>query len=54
MGEFFDRTGLRIGGSAAANWRAAYQVARRLGPDDAVVTLFACAGTPEEWERLGR
>ncbi|HEV7805078.1 MAG TPA: pyridoxal-phosphate dependent enzyme [Solirubrobacteraceae bacterium] len=54
MGEFFDRTGIRIGGSAAANWLSACEVARRLGPDESVVTLFACAGTPEEWQRLGR
>lgn len=54
MGEFFDRTGIRIGGSAAANWLSACRVASEMSPDESVVTLFACAGTPEEWKRLGR
>ncbi len=54
MAEFYDRTGIRIGSSAAANWLAASEVARAVGKGGTVVTLFACAGMPEEWERLGR
>ncbi|WP_405864699.1 pyridoxal-phosphate dependent enzyme [Streptomyces sp. NBC_01515] len=54
MGEFFDLTGLRIGSSAAANWLAAKEVAAELPPDAVVVTVFACAGNPEQWSELGR
>jgi cysteine synthase A len=54
MGEFYDLTGLRIGSSAAANWLAAKEVAAELPPDAVVVTVFACAGNPEQWSELGR
>ncbi|MFH8787507.1 PLP-dependent cysteine synthase family protein [Streptomyces roseoverticillatus] len=54
MGEFHDLTGLRIGSSAAANWLAAKEVAAALPPSATVVTVFPDAGTPEEWEQLGR
>jgi cysteine synthase A len=54
MGMFFDQTGVRIGSSSAANWLAAREVAVELGPKATVVTVFPCAGTPEEWEKLQR
>jgi cysteine synthase A len=54
MAKFFDLTGVRIGSSAAANWIIAGQIASTLSPWDTVVTVFPCAGMPEEWERLGR
>ncbi|MEU3986179.1 pyridoxal-phosphate dependent enzyme [Streptomyces sp. NPDC026672] len=53
MAEFRDRTGTRIGSSAAANWLAARDVAATLSPSETVVTVFPDAGTPEEWERIG-
>jgi cysteine synthase A len=54
MAEFFDRTGMRIGSSAAANWLIACDIAAELPPTATVVTVFADAGTPEEWQRLAR
>lgn len=54
MGEYFDRTGVRIGSSAAANWLAARAVAAALPSSATVVTVFPCAGTAEEWQRLQR
>ncbi|MEU1673872.1 pyridoxal-phosphate dependent enzyme [Streptomyces roseifaciens] len=54
MGEFHDLTGLRIGSSAAANWLAAKETAAALPPSATVVTVLPDAGTPEEWEQLGR
>jgi cysteine synthase A len=51
MLDLFERTGMRVGSSAAANWLAASDFAARLSPDEFVVTVFPCAGTPEEWER---
>jgi cysteine synthase A len=54
MAEYLDRTGTRIGSSAAANWKVAAEVARRLGPDGVVVTIFPDAGSPSEWAELGR
>jgi cysteine synthase A len=54
MAEYLDRTGIRIGSSAAANWRVALDVAARIGPDGLVVTVFPDAGSPSEWADLGR
>jgi cysteine synthase A len=54
MGEFFDLTGVRIGSSAAANWLIAKEYAARMPPSALVVTVFPCAGTPEQWIELGR
>lgn len=52
MQDFLERTGTRIGASSAANWLTAYRAAERLGPDDIVVTLFADAGSREDWDRV--
>jgi cysteine synthase len=52
MGRFRDLSGLRIGSSAAANWIAACEVARGLAADQAVVTVFPDAGSPEEWRKV--
>lgn len=49
MGDFLHETGTRIGTSAAANWYVAKDVAKDLPPAAVVVTVFPCAGTPEEW-----
>ncbi|HEY2795499.1 MAG TPA: pyridoxal-phosphate dependent enzyme [Micromonosporaceae bacterium] len=54
MGEFFDLTGVRIGSSAAANWLIAKEYAARMPPTALIVTVFPCAGTPEQWIELGR
>lgn len=54
MAEFYERTGIRIGSSAAANWLVAKEFAGRLGPEAVVVTVFACTGTPEQWVELDR
>jgi len=58
MGEFFDLTGVRIGSSSAANWLVARDVAAKVGaefgPDSDIVTVFPCAGTPEQWMELCR
>jgi cysteine synthase A len=54
MGEFFDLTGTRIGSSAAANWLIAKEYAKTMPSDSVVVTVFPCAGTPEQWAQLGR
>ncbi|MEV4439385.1 pyridoxal-phosphate dependent enzyme [Streptomyces sp. NPDC049577] len=54
MAEFRDRTGVRIGSSAAANWLVAREIAAALPPSATVVTVFPDAGTPEEWERIDR
>ncbi|HEU5470960.1 MAG TPA: pyridoxal-phosphate dependent enzyme [Actinophytocola sp.] len=54
MGEFFDRTGIRIGSSAAANWLVAKDYAARMSPGSLIVTVFPCTGSPEQWAELGR
>ncbi|WP_413742179.1 pyridoxal-phosphate dependent enzyme [Sodalis sp. RH15] len=51
MYEFNHLTGIRIGASSAANWRSAYYLARALGPDERVITLFADAGSDRDRER---
>lgn len=51
MVRFEEATGRRIGTSAAANWLVSWQLAEQLSPDDIVVTIFADAGSPEEWQR---
>ncbi len=51
MYEFYRLTGIPIGASAAANWKSAYQLARSLGPDELVVTLFADAGSDCDREK---
>ncbi|NJM90779.1 MAG: pyridoxal-phosphate dependent enzyme [Myxococcales bacterium] len=43
--------GFWIGSSSAANLQTARALASQLGPDSVVVTVFPCAGTPEERER---
>lgn len=54
MGEFFDLTGVKIGSSAAANWLVAREYAARMPSGSLIVTVFPCAGTPEQWAELGR
>ncbi|WP_157868647.1 PLP-dependent cysteine synthase family protein [Streptomyces caatingaensis] len=49
--EFRERTGRKIGASSAANWLTAREVAREYGPEETVVTLFADAGSQEDWAR---
>lgn len=49
MNEFRDLTGHSIGPSSAANWLVARELAAQLPPDRTVVTLFADAGTVEDW-----
>ncbi|XBS69529.1 hypothetical protein ABK905_24685 [Acerihabitans sp. KWT182] len=51
MHEFYLLTGIRIGASSAANWKSAYQLARSLGPDERVVTLFADAGCDSDRQK---
>jgi cysteine synthase A len=51
--EFFSLTGTRIGTSASANWLVARRIAAELPPDELVVTMFADAGTPEQWDGIG-
>jgi cysteine synthase len=51
--EFFSLTGTRIGTSASANWLVARRIAAELPPHELVVTMFADAGTPEQWEGIG-
>ncbi len=47
--DFAQRTGMRLGTSAAANLMAARTVAERLGPARTVVTIFPSYATPDEW-----
>lgn len=54
MGEFFDLTGMRIGSSAAANWLIAKEYAMTMPSGSVIVTVFPCAGTPEQWAQLDR
>jgi cysteine synthase len=51
--EFFSLTGMRIGTSASANWKVARQLAAELPSDAVVATVFADAGTPEQWDEIG-
>ena len=51
--EFFGLTGTRLGTSAAANWLVARRIAAELPPDAVVTTVFADAGTPEQWTQIG-
>ncbi|TKI04470.1 pyridoxal-phosphate dependent enzyme [Martelella alba] len=51
MYEFYRLTGVRIGASAAANWKSAYQLAQTMDPDHVVVTLFADAGSDSDREK---
>ncbi|CDL83708.1 pyridoxal-phosphate dependent enzyme [Xenorhabdus szentirmaii] len=51
MYEFFQLTGIKIGPSAAANWKTAWKLAETMTPDQKVVTLFADAGTDDEREQ---
>lgn len=48
---FFEETGIPIGGSAAANWIVACELASRLGQHTNVVTVFADAGSDADRER---
>lgn len=50
--EFFSLTGTRIGTSASANWLVARRIAAQLPSDELVVTMFADAGNPEQWEAI--
>jgi cysteine synthase len=52
--EFLDLTGTRIGTSSAANWLVARELAAGLPPEAVIVTMFADAGTPEQWNEIGR
>jgi cysteine synthase A len=52
--EFFDLTGIRIGTSSSANWLVARRIAAELPSDSVIATVFADAGTPEQWEEIGR
>jgi cysteine synthase A len=52
VSSFARLTGIRLGTSAAANWLAAKHVAKQLGPDATVVTVFPSLITPEEWENI--
>ena len=52
MKTFYKDTGVKIGSSSAANLKAALKVAKDLGPDGVVVTVFPCAGSAEEWDKL--
>jgi len=54
MAELHAATGMRVGSSAAANWLSARAIAREMAPNETVVTVFPCAGSPEEWRQLGR
>ncbi len=51
MRDFFGQTGIKIGSSAAANWRAAGKLAAILGPGATVITVFPSAATEYEWRR---
>jgi cysteine synthase len=51
MTRFRGATGMAIGASAAASWLTAYRLAETLGADQVVLTVFADAGTREDWER---
>jgi cysteine synthase A len=44
-----EESGLRVGSSAAANWLAALRIAREIGPDGVVATVFPSAATEQEW-----
>jgi len=48
MAAFHELTGVWLGSSAAANWLAAREIARALGPGRTVVTLFASLATDAE------
>ncbi|MEM7351892.1 MAG: pyridoxal-phosphate dependent enzyme [Acidobacteriota bacterium] len=52
----FERaTGVVIGGSSSANWLAAYRIARELGPEGVVCTMFPSAShTAIERQRIER
>lgn len=51
MYEFYRLIGIRIGASAAANWRSAYRLAQEMTPAQRVITLFADAGSDDERDR---
>lgn len=51
MYQFFEKTGIEIGGSAAANWVAAQRAAEHLDQNANVVTVFADAGSDADRER---
>ncbi|MEU9608308.1 pyridoxal-phosphate dependent enzyme [Streptomyces sp. NPDC048057] len=52
MYDFWQATGTRIGSSAGASWLIAQEQAKKLGPDDVVVTVFADSGSKESWEKV--
>jgi len=54
MREFRELTGMSIGASSAANWLIARDIAASLSEEQTVVTLFADAGTAEDWEHIRR
>ncbi|MCP2163301.1 pyridoxal-phosphate dependent enzyme [Goodfellowiella coeruleoviolacea] len=51
MLEYRRQTNTYIGSSSAAAWLAAKKIAETLRPDQLVVTLFADAGTKEDWAK---
>jgi cysteine synthase len=50
MHRFYEETGIKIGTSAAANLLASKELAKLLGPDANIVTVFPDAGSLEEWK----
>jgi cysteine synthase len=51
--EFRTLTGIRIGTTSAGNWLVARRVAADLPAEATVATVFADAGTPEQWDEIG-
>ena len=51
MRAFSERTGLRVGTSAAANLAAAREVSRELGEGGCVATIFPSLATKDEWAK---
>ncbi len=54
MAKFRRDTGKQIGSSSAANLKTAMNLAKEIGPEGVVVTVFPCAGNPEEWQRIDK
>lgn len=52
MRDFFSKTGIKIGTSAAANLLAAKKVSERLDSNQNIITIFPDSGSEEEWEAV--
>ncbi|QAS54735.1 PLP-dependent cysteine synthase family protein [Halobacillus litoralis] len=50
MRDFYNKTGIKIGTSAAANYNAAKKISCKLGPGSNIVTIFPDQGSEEEWD----